>query len=357
MSKQSEISADARTESAGAIAGERDSRLRIMLVPSINLSSSESSDSAHLSSAFGGEADIVVLSSNSINRGLIHREFDLWTRAQRAAVLIVRISGLADLMVRWFPALVLSRLHGKRVIGSVDFGSTHFQTPIVRFGIRKLLGKADALVTSTEWQAGGLRRIGLLALVISPVQEAVATAPVAKIQPHLCVSIGRDQLGEWERIVQSFVLIKQKYPRAEMTVIAPRKLHDIVFQQAIQSNASIQQCIHIVDRSPSSAKSSCDLVISLDRDSEFPRQLVAAWRVGRPVLVLAFSLVSSVVRDNFNGLIYSSASVAGLADAVIRLVENPELVQQLSVQGLAEARAYHWEALRVRWRQALFAKK
>lgn len=356
MSQHSEMSPKSQAILSG-IAAELPKRLRVALLPSVRGSSAASYCLGRLETGLVRESDVSVSGLVSKRYGKVRREINRWKAARRADQLIVQVSSTFDLLFRWFPALLLARFDGKRIVGLVDFESQRFQKPAVRRLATILLAKADALVTSTEWQMGGLRRIGLSAVVIPPMIETSAVQILTAVQPHLCVTINRDLLSEFTRVLHSFAVIKQKYPRAEMTIFAGHALHDELYRQITAAGLSAQQSISLVDKTQHGGDCPGDLVISLDRDGDIPWQLISAWSTCRPVLVPAFSLVSSIIRDNFNGVIYSSASVAGLADAVIALVERPERVQSLSTQGIKEAQSYQWETLRVRWRQILLPKK
>ena len=328
----------------------------------------------------------------------------VWSQAQKAEVLIVRLSGLSDLLTRWFPALVAARIHNRRVVGLFEFSSTLWQQPILSRIVNYLLRQADGLVSPTEWQAAALHRVGLRATVIPPVQTAAVGVPLSSVQPHIGLWLSKESRTELDRILQSFRLVKQKYPRAELTVIAAGNLTEFIESAVSESGMHPGASVHLQfvgkaaqvkglvekplfrseplkchpgeGRGPvltywktrldsrlrgndrlqkatnipsSTVPKDWDTAICLGTDTAFPTELLSAWRTGAPVLVPGYSLVSSLVRDRYNGLIYSNYSAGSLADAIIELVENPSLVQQLSAQGLKESAAFDWPALRQRW--------
>jgi hypothetical protein len=273
----------------------------------------------------------------------------VWSQTQKAEVLLVRLRGLSDLLTHWFPVLVAAKINHRRVVGLFEFSSNLWQQPFLSRIVYDLLRGADGLVSPTEWQAAALHRIGLRATVIPPVQSAAVGAPFSSVQPHIGLWLSKESRTELGRILQSFHLVKQKYPRAELTIFAAGNLTEFIESAISESGMHLGAGVHhdIIDR-PTQLQQ-WDTAICLGADSAFPADLLAAWRVGAPVLVPAYSLVSSMVRDRYNGLIYSSYGAGSLADTIVELIENPSLVQQLSTQGLKESDAFDWPALRQRW--------
>lgn len=282
-------------------------------------------------------------------RGLI----SVWSQAQRAEVLLVRLRGFSDLLTRWFPALVAARIEHRRVVGLFEFSSNLWQQPFLSRIVYDLLRGADGLVSPTEWQAAALHRIGLRATVIPPVQSAAVGVPLSSVQPHIGLWIGKDSLVELDRILQSFHLVKQKYPRTEMTIIAPDNLAGYIRQAVSERGMHLGAGVHHQIPGKEPEVRNWDTAVCLGHNTDFPTDILAAWRTGAPVLVPAYSLMSSLVRDRHNGLIYSNYTPGSLADAIIELVENPSLVQQLSAQGLKESEAFDWPVLRKRWLSVL----
>ncbi len=280
----------------------------------------------------------------------------LWTKTQQADVLIVQIQGSRDLLLRWFPALIAARLNHRLSVALVEFDSPIWQRPIIRWLLKRLLKQADRLVTPTEWQMGALQRIGLVSTMIPTIQPVSTAIEFSEVQPRILVEIGAAQLGEIDRIVQSFTLVKSKYPRAELVILGTHKRHAEIQACIERTMTNRLSGIEIADVR-NSGNLTGDVVICLDNDCSFPRQLVSAWQTGRVPLIPAFSLVSSIVRDRFNGLVYSAANTSGLADTVIRLIEEPDLARALSSQGVIEARGFQWPALRSRWRAILLPRK
>ena len=354
------------TDLSGAVSGDRSMadgivKQRVLLWRSGCGEEIGASSIDNLSRNIAAEDDLVIinweLSGNrsSISRYLVELA-GLWTKTQQADLLLVQIRGSRDLLLRWFPALIAARLTHRLSVALLEFDSPIWQRPIIRWLLKHLLKQADRLVTPTEWQMGALRRVGLAPAMIPTLQPVQTFSEIIQVQPRILVEIGAAQLGEIDRIVQSFSLVKSKYPRAELVILGVRNQHAEIQNRIERTMANRLSGIEIVDVG-NSGNLSGDVVICLDNDNSFPRQLVSAWQSGRVPLIPAFSLVSSIVRDGFNGLVYSAANTSGLADAVVRLVEEPSLVRAISSQGLIEARGFQWPALKSRWRAILLPRK
>jgi glycosyltransferase involved in cell wall biosynthesis len=79
-------------------------------------------------------------------------------------------------------------------------------------------------------------------------------------------------------------------------------------------------------------------VVALTSDNEgTPVSLVEALAAGTPVVSTNVGGVASVVRDGQTGLLASADDEQGLADAIARLLDNPQLAERLSAEGRRHA--------------------
>ena len=67
----------------------------------------------------------------------------------------------------------------------------------------------------------------------------------------------------------------------------------------------------------------------------FPIALLEATRSGLPIVSTDVGGVSEIVLDNHNGLLFPLGQRDEMADGLIRLIENPDLLTQFSLRSRA----------------------
>ncbi|MBI4215315.1 MAG: glycosyltransferase, partial [Parcubacteria group bacterium] len=90
----------------------------------------------------------------------------------------------------------------------------------------------------------------------------------------------------------------------------------------------------------------CDVFVlpSLTRGEAFGLVLVNAMAVGKPVIASNLPGVRTVVDDEYNGLLVNPGDIAGLGEAIDKILSSPELARDMGSRGQEKARQeYQWE--------------
>ncbi len=82
----------------------------------------------------------------------------------------------------------------------------------------------------------------------------------------------------------------------------------------------------------------CDILVAPNLETHFSRPVVEAWGMGKPVVVYRSPHMDQLVSHETDGLLVESGYVEGLASSMLRLLESPELCQQLGAAGMKKAR-------------------
>lgn len=347
-----------RENTAGAIvtpvpAKSPSRRLRLAIV---GLSSPSSEASHYLWSVVRNLAseptvELGALSRSRTKPGIEYIRWlaGLWSQVEQSEMILVGLESQLAIVTRLIPALLAARLHGRRLAVLIDFPSVDRRFPKGMRFFRAIVREADHLVVQTEWEVAALRRAGLTATVIPPVSNVPLAQPMTNVQPHLHVKIDRRQLLEMERIYRAFTIVRQKYPRVELTVSACQDSRKLVEAFLKASGIGADHGVHFWTGMTEEEPPGTDIAICLDAGRSFPLSLVSAWRSGTPALVPSYSLAFLMVKNRQDGIVYSEYGADSLSNAILELVEDPSLVQRLSAQGLQESAAFDWPAIRSHW--------
>ncbi|MBI5266187.1 MAG: glycosyltransferase family 4 protein [candidate division Zixibacteria bacterium] len=280
--------------------------------------------------------------------------FGFFGAIRRSDTAVIFLSNLISALVILFPALVFGRFYHKRIIAHVGGQCLMQSTSWHRRLLKPLLARVDHLATSTDRSAMALARLGLKATVVGPVLPEVAARSIQAVQPHLILTVRDYNEVEMAQVIGAHALVKQKYPRAILSIVAPKKFHRRIRTLAQSERHSAAHAVALVpeDRQ-SELLEQGDVCICSHSDSGAPVDLLLCWRYGLPAIASDFSAAAELIRDHENGLVFTALHPSSLADRIIELIEDPRLAARLSANGIAEAKRYSWTAVEPHWRRLL----
>jgi glycosyltransferase involved in cell wall biosynthesis len=96
-----------------------------------------------------------------------------------------------------------------------------------------------------------------------------------------------------------------------------------------------------------------DIFINTNRIDNMPVAVLEAGAMGLPVVATAVGGVPDLLVDGRDGVLVPDDDDAAMADAILRLLQDPELAGRLSRNGRLLAERSAWQSVRVQW-QCLF---
>jgi glycosyltransferase involved in cell wall biosynthesis len=95
----------------------------------------------------------------------------------------------------------------------------------------------------------------------------------------------------------------------------------------------------------------CDVFAYPSRFESFGIAFIEAWAAGKPVIGCKAGAVPSVVSDRVDGILVPVADPRSLAQAILRLLESPELRARMAQAGREKVERYYtWDVVTPRWR-------
>jgi glycosyltransferase involved in cell wall biosynthesis len=273
---------------------------------------------------------------------------------KRSDTAVVFVSSPTSAILVLFPALLAGCFYHKRIIARVGGERLLRLTVWRRWFLKSILGRAGRVVTYTDREGMILARLGIKSSVLAPVFPAVTPRPLQPIQPHLIFSLQTWNEVEVAQVIGAHALVKQKYPRATLSVAAPARLHGRIRALAQGERTPIGHAVTLVTPDRRSGLFALgDVCICSYGDSGAPIDLLLSWQYGIPAIAPEFSSAAASIRDGENGLLFKALHRSALADRILEIVENPRLVAELSRSGIAEAGRFTWEAVEPQWRRLL----
>ncbi len=245
--------------------------------------------------------------------------------------------------------ILLGRFFGKKVL--VDFRHPLAELHLEGTGQtgRWLLSLADAVAAPED--IAGAANLGLDNRVFrTPLgfdPAGIIPRRVGRLQPHILTALRAAHVGTRHRLERAFTLVKSKYPRAEMTIVAlggdaggtaRRKPHGIHFERADSAEA-----LRGFFRD-------ADLFLAATPVGGAHPATMMALAAGLPIVATPAS-GGEILINRDNGLIADGSDAGSLADRVIELIESPDLAAELSSQGPLSARRYVKAQTQRVWRE------
>ena len=272
-------------------------------------------------------------------------------RIHRADVVHVCTAAFSPFILTTTPAIVLGLLLGRPVLLNYRDGraADHLPTRWVRW----VLGRCTLLLFPSGFLRDLFARFGLKGEVVYNVVDTARFRFRHRepLRPVLLSCRLLEQLYAVENTLRAFALVRERYPEARLMVVGggdqEEALKAIVREEGIEGVEFIGPVAHgeipeWMDRA--------DVFVNSSREDNMPHSVIEAFASGLPVVTTRAGGIPYIVQDGSNGLLVDIDSPPAMAEAVLRLLDDPSLARRLVDQAERDCRErYSWEAARQGW--------
>lgn len=124
-------------------------------------------------------------------------------------------------------------------------------------------------------------------------------------------------------LFRAFEIVKKQYPDAELICVGG--IRPDFHKELIKWKGTFIHHMSVPHAELAQMLSSCTAFVMPSLEEGFARVLSEAMAAGLPILASYESGASTVVRDGVEGYILKPRDIQGIASAMIRMIENPEL--------------------------------
>jgi glycosyltransferase involved in cell wall biosynthesis len=250
--------------------------------------------------------------------------------------------------------LVHADLYGALAAGARLVSTKHNPDPFragrFRYVERALARRAARVIAISEAvRRFSIERVGLPAAKIDVVPYGLDALPGAwatneplplpeAARVLLCVSRLEPQKGV-ETAVRALAIVRRRRPDAVLVVLGEGPERDAL--ERLVTRLGLAGSVFLPGRVGDVAAwyRRCELLVHPALWEGFGLALLEAMLAARPVVAAAGTSAEELVEDGRTGLIVRSAGPEPLADALLRLFEQPELAAAFGQAGLERARA------------------
>ncbi len=266
-------------------------------------------------------------------------------------VLHIFTAGLSSYTLWTIPALFFCWLFNKKSILNYRDGQAEQHLTEWRSAKPTIL-LADRVITPSGFLVDVFGRHGI------PAQSIVNVIDVGhfryrkrrKLRPVFMTNRMLEPLYNVQCILRAFALIQEKYPEASLTVA-----HDGCCRPALEKLAQELKLRNVYFIGKVSQEKIPDLYDSADiylmspNIDNMPGTLLECFASGLPIVATAVGGIPYIAKDRESALLVARDDHQELATKAIELLEDPDLVERLTQQGVCEVEKYHWKPVRDQW--------
>ncbi len=271
--------------------------------------------------------------------------------ARKHDILHIFSAGLYSYTLWTIPALLLGRVYRKKLIlnyhdGQAEQHITQWRTA------RPTIALADRIVTPSFFLVDVFAKHGIQARSIFNIMDAswFKYRKRRKVRPVFLANRILEPLYNVECILRAFKIVQAHYPDASLTVA-----HDGPSRHALERFANDLQLrnTQFVGKVPREGVADLydahDIYLTSPNIDCMPVSLLECFASGLPIVATNAGGIPYIVKDRETALLVSINDHEALAARAMELLENPDLVEYLTDNGLKELRRYDWGPVRDQW--------
>ena len=281
---------------------------------------------------------------------------DLWKMSGRVNIIqVMANSGWA-----WYlfstPAIWIGYLRGVPVIVNYRGGGALPFFERAWPWIRPAMLRANQIIVPSGFLQNIFRRFGVDSAIVPNVVDLSRFYPVKKPlvgavgqeRPHLVVTRNLESIYDNATAIRALVLIRSHYPQAHLTIAGdgaerPR-LQALV--QELQLASSVKFTGRLDNKQLPGLYQDADIMLNPSLTDNTPNSVLEALASGVVVVSTHVGGVPYLVEHGRTALLVPPSSPQAMAEAVLSLLNDPQLADRLRHNGLEQVRQFTWGAVR-----------
>ncbi len=149
----------------------------------------------------------------------------------------------------------------------------------------------------------------------------------------------------------------KKYPEAELCMVGPEK--DKSFEECVNYAKENKLPVKFTGRLSKSKwitlSREYDIFLNTTNVDNTPVSLIEAMALGLPIVSTNVGGIPYLLQDKKTGLLVPTDDKSAMLTAIRHLLQNPELVKNLSQNARHQAEKYDWELVKQEWKDTLLS--
>jgi len=277
---------------------------------------------------------------------------------RRAQVVLVETYGGLSFVVEDVASL-LARLCGRPVVMHLHNGAMPEFMARFPTWTRRVLARASAIVTPSAFLASAAGSHGHTLRLIPNLIDISAYRFERRqpARPRLFWMRSFEPLYNPLMALRVLARVRASFPDATLVMGGQdHRFARTVREEAKRLGIGGTRFVGFLDRADKAREGeAADIFINTSRVDNFPVAVIEACAMGLPVVSTQVGGIPQLLDQGETGLLVPDDDSDAMADAVVRLIRDPQLAARLSINGRRLAERFSWEHVGPKW-EALFAE-
>ena len=231
----------------------------------------------------------------------------------------------------------------KGLLGLIDRWRTKQDEKIVR--------KFDKFVVLSQEDKGYWGKLPNIEVV--PNAAMRMTDKYSDVTAKRVIAVGRlDYQKSFDRLIQAWEIVQknEKYSDWHLDIFGQGEWHDMLQQMVVERNLTKTLSINKSTNAIGDEYARSSMLVMSSHYEGFPMVMIEAMACGLPVVSFDFKCgPKDIISHGENGLIVKDGDIDGLAAAMMRLMDDEEYRNILSVNARKVTETYSEEAVMEKW--------
>ena len=249
------------------------------------------------------------------------------------------------------PAVIVARLLGKPVVMNYRSGEApdHLRRSAIA---RATLRGVDRNAVPSRFLEDVFATFGIRSQVIPNIVdvERFRFRRRERLRPRVLSTRNFETLYNVPCTLRAFRLLQDRRPDAQLTLVGGGSQEPAIRRLAADLRlANVTFAGRVAPEDVWRYYAEADIYLQTPDIDNMPASVLEAYASGCPVVATNAGGVPAILTDGLNGLLVPRNAPQAAADAMLRLLDDPELARRLAATAFDGCGRYQWSSVRAQW--------
>jgi L-malate glycosyltransferase len=275
---------------------------------------------------------------------------NLWRQVRQAEVVHVFAASWLYFFVVVCPAVILGRMYGKRVVLNYRGGEAQQFFRWWGWTARPVLKLANVVTVPSGFLAAVIQNYFLVPTRIVPnILDNSSFRHRQRIayRPRLVVTRQLEKVYDIETVLRAFRETQKRHTDATLWIAGTGSEEEHL--RALASGWNLNNVLfmgYVRHADLPVIYDQCDILVNASRADNFPGSLLEASAAGLAIVSTGAGGIPYMYENGKNALLVEPGNWEQLAEAVERVIQCPDMAQEMTRQGTALVEACDWKRVR-----------
>ena len=253
------------------------------------------------------------------------------------------------------PAIRFARMRGVPVI--VNYrggGAAEFFTKAPPW-VKRSAASANALIVPSGYLREVFERFGLTAQIIPNIIDVERFKPREQVHaapgPHIVVTRNLEPIYDIGTAIRAFAIVRRTHSSARLTIAG--KGPDLAALTELCKSLQVQDAVRFVgaidNKAIAALYDSAHVFLNTSLVDNMPISVLEAFASGVPVVSTNVGGIPYIAENGRTALLVGPGQPEACAQAILRVLGEPQFAKALVIAGLEESQRYSWQAVSRLW--------